>query len=145
LAIVQAGLVGPLSKRFGEHLMIKAAAIVYGISIVALTVSAGAKITLLSIVFMCLIAGASAIITTATTSLMSMRASETERGVVMGVFAAMGTLGRTVGTVLGGLVFQMIAFNAPYYLAAIVMIVLLGLGIIVQRQWKVAGEASSRV
>lgn len=135
LAVVQAALVGPLSKRFGEHLMIKGAAVLYGTGIVALTVSGGANNTLLSVIFMCVVAGSSAVITTATTSLMSMRASETERGMVMGVFAAMGTLGRSIGTMLGGLAFQSLAFNAPYYIAAIVMVMLFGLGVVVRKLW----------
>ncbi len=140
LSIVQGGLVGPLARRFGEQQLVLAGAVMYGLGLLAMTMAADAEITWLVYVLMGLVSAASALVLTGTQSLISKRAGSTERGVVMGVFSSMGTLGRSLGTVLTGAAFTYVYLHASFYLCALLMIVLFVLAASVQRQWSMLAE-----
>lgn len=118
MVAIQAGLVGPLSKRFGELQLLRFAALCYAISLVSLTVAADFKALGFAYLAMACLSGASALVLTCLQSLISMQASETERGMVMGVHSAAGTIGRGIGTMCTGLILTYVYVHASYYLAA---------------------------
>ena len=136
LAIVQGGLVGPLSRRFGEHFLIKAGAIGYGAGLVLMSMAADAQQLWLVYGMMAFVSAASAVVMTGTQSLISQRAANTERGMVMGVFNSVGTLGRSAGTLLTGAVFTYVYIHGPFYVCAILMVVLFILAAVVQKNWR---------
>ncbi len=135
LAVVQGGLVGPLTRRFGEHMLIKAGGLGYGVGLIGMAVAADMQLTWLVYILMAFVSGSSAVVMTGTQSLISQRAGHTERGMVMGVFNSMGTLGRCIGTLLTGAVFTYIYIHGPFYVCAMLMIVLFFLASAVQRNW----------
>ena len=140
LAVVQGSLVGPLTRRFGEHLLIKVGAVGYGGGLLMMTVMADMQQLWLVYVFMGIASAASALVMTSIQSLISQRAASTERGMVMGVYNSMGTLGRSTGTILTGLVFTYIYIHASFYASALLMVLLFIVAASVQRQWRVAAE-----
>ncbi|MGK0498926.1 MAG: MFS family permease [Oceanicoccus sp.] len=135
LVIVQGGLVSPLSKRFGEHNLIKAGAIGYAVGLILMSIAADRGSIWMVYAMMALVSGASALVMTGTQSLISQRAASTERGMVMGVFNSMGTLGRSTGTLLTGAVFTYIYLHGPLYVCALLMVALFWLISKVQRDW----------
>ncbi|WP_101758962.1 MFS transporter [Oceanicoccus sp. KOV_DT_Chl] len=136
LAVVQGSLVGPLTRRFGEHQLIKGGALGYGAGLIGMTLAADIQQVWLVYVFMGVASAASAVVMTGTQSLISQRAGTTERGMVMGVFNSMGTLGRSIGTLLTGAVFTYIYMHASFYVCAILMVVLFILAGSIQQQWR---------
>ena len=55
------------------------------------------------------------------TRLVSSQAAEHERGLVLGVYNSGAWMGRFIGPPCSGLLFQMIAVQAPLYGAAVIM------------------------
>lgn len=135
MIVVQGGLIGPMSKRFGEHVLLKVGAIGLALSLVGLALAGQAGSVNAIYVFMGLTSASSALVMTTTQSLVSMRAGNTERGMVIGVFSSLGTLGRASGTVLTGTLFQVLFINAPLYIAALVMVLVAGVAVSVYRHW----------
>ncbi|WP_339338627.1 MFS transporter [uncultured Oceanicoccus sp.] len=138
VAVMQGGVVGPLARRFGEHLLIKVGALGYGAGLIGIAVAADRQQVWLVYLLMALVSGSSALVMTSTQSLISQRAGHTERGMVMGVFNSMGTLGRGVGTLLTGVVFTYISIHGSFYICALLMIGLFYLATIVHRDWSTA-------
>jgi MFS family permease len=134
VVIVQGGLVGPMTKKFGEHYLLKANATLYIVSVFGITIAADFKNITLAYFFMAFVFAGSAFLNTCTQSLVSKKALTTQRGITMGVFTAVGTLGRTLGTLVTGLLMQVFGVHTPYYMAAFVMIVVLILVFDMQRQ-----------
>ncbi len=67
---------------------------------------------------------------------------------VLGVYNSVSTLGRFIGTMLTGVLFTFIYFNAPLFGAAILMMIVFLFASVVQRGWKdrpdnVAAKAES--
>ena len=134
MVVVQGGLVGPLSKRFGEMQLLRAATVMYALGMIGLTLAADFQLLLLAYGAMACISAATALVMTCLQSLVSMQASETERGMVMGVFSSAGTIGRATGTVLTGLILTYVYVHASYYLAAATALLVLGIATALRRQ-----------
>ena len=66
-------------------------------------------------------AGGGALAVTSMTSLVSRQAAEHERGLVLGVYNSGAWMGRFLGPPCSGLLFQVVAVQAPLYGAAIIM------------------------
>lgn len=115
-AVVQGMLTGPLTRRFGEAAVIRASLIGSAIAFLLLLAArdfAGVMIT------SCLFAISNAMLRPGISSLISTRAT-TGQGVAMGLNNAFMSLGRMVGPVWAGLVFD-VDIRLPYVSGAAVM------------------------
>ena len=116
--LVQGGLIGPIRKRIGEVKMI-----IYGTVIMAfaLCLIPFPKIIYGELPIMALLAFGNSIATPVLTSLVSALSPENERGELIGVFQSVQSLGRIIGPLAGGGLFNYFSPNAPYWAGAIVM------------------------
>ena len=135
VSVVQGGLMGPLSKRFGDHTLLRSSIIVYVLSLIALTGVGTKELVVWVFICMALASAAGSIVITCIRSLMSKTAGNTDRGIVMGVFSSFETVGRAIGTTAVGWMFHSLGTHSPMYIAGISMIVALVLGIAVKAQW----------
>jgi DHA1 family tetracycline resistance protein-like MFS transporter len=109
--LMQAFGMGPLSKRFGEAALVRAGLVLLGIAFTILSVAPHWSFIALAMSF-----GACGmpLFNTCLQSLVSRQASPQERGIVMGAYQSMGSLGRFVGPVIAGAAYGQIALNAPF-------------------------------
>lgn len=135
MVIMQGGLIGPLSRRFGESKLVMVGSVVFGVSMFGMTL-AGTQASFYGV--MAGLVGQSigaALILTSMQSLVSQCTSETNRGMVMGVYSSAGTLGRAIGTALTGVAFANIHIHSSYYIASSSMLVLLLIAMSIRAMW----------
>jgi DHA1 family tetracycline resistance protein-like MFS transporter len=140
MAIIQGAAVGPMARKFGEHRLLKMGAVVYGLSLIATAMAGNSGSYLYVVMAMTLQYVAMAFVITPMQSLASMRASESERGWVMGVFSSVGTIGRFVGPLTTGLLYELVDHNAPFYVGAILCLVVLVVILMIKKQAKKEGD-----
>ncbi|NQZ57512.1 MAG: MFS transporter, partial [Lentisphaeraceae bacterium] len=70
-----------------------------------------------------LMATGSAMVIPCMTSLVSFYAPEHEQGRVLGVFRSIGALGRTIGPILGGILYWKFGYSSPYIASALIIII----------------------
>ncbi|WP_276259486.1 MFS transporter [Haloglomus litoreum] len=138
IAVIQGGLIGPLTDRFGEYRLALAGA---GIQAVALAlvpfslswpvpavgpVEGGA--VALALVSTPLAFG-NALTNVSLNALVSLNAAAEEQGGAFGLTQSAGSLARTVGPALAGLLYVVVAFWSPFVVAGVLFLpVLLLLG-----------------
>jgi DHA1 family tetracycline resistance protein-like MFS transporter len=119
-AVLQAGIVGRLAKRFGERALVRAGLALMGAAFVTAGVVPPLAIFLVT---MGVIAIGSGLITPSLSGLVSVATPPDEQGGILGVYQSLGSLGRAVGPFLGGLVYDMVAPGAPLWMAGAVLLV----------------------
>lgn len=125
LVAIQGGLIGPLTRRFGEMALLRGGACVYAAGLVFMAWSGEqASVLLVTIAMMVQSAGAACVLTSSQ-SLASMAAEHTDRGMVMGIYSSAGTLGRTLGTLVTGSLFAYVYVHSSYLLGACMSLCLL--------------------
>lgn len=120
--IVQGGLVGPLSRRFGERRLVRTGAVLVGAGMATLPLTgdvAGLMASLAGLVVGVCITGPSM------SSLISRRAGAGERGAVLGIAYSSGGLARIVGPAWAGWGFVTFGRDSPYLAGAAVMALML--------------------
>ena len=136
LAAVQGGLIGPLTRAFGEHRLFQVGAIGFALAMLG-TVIAGERGSYYgAMAAMALQSAAAALVLTSMQSLVSQCAGPTERGMLLGVYSSSGTLGRIIGTVTTGVVFAHIHIESPYVITGVIMLVLFLLALSIQSHWR---------
>ena len=122
---MQGGLIGPLTRRFGEARLLTTGLIVLAIG----TAMAHWIFTLppmaLSILFT---AGGFALVNPSINSLISRGADDGQQGLTMGANQAMAALGRVLGPIWGGLLFDEIGITVPYLIGGALLLLTLGFG-----------------
>jgi DHA1 family tetracycline resistance protein-like MFS transporter len=118
LAALQGGLIGRLSSRFGEARLVTAGAATIGIGLLGLAFAGSLAAVL---VVNGLLAIGMGLLNPSVTSLVSRVAGADERGGVMGVTQSASSLARILGPALAGAVFTLWGRDAPYYLGAVMM------------------------
>ena len=113
-ALGQGLLVGPLTKRFGDPLVIKASFLISGISLLSVLLADTFPLMLLTIGLFSL---CSAVLAPAITSLTSKRATLSQ-GITMGLSNSFVSLGRIVGPPIGGFSFDL-HWSLPFVLGAL--------------------------
>lgn len=116
----QAGLTGPLTRRFGERRV--AVGAIVGVT-VGLALFASARSPAMAWVAICVFGFANGLFLPAVSSLMSFEAADDERGAVMGVFNASSSAGRIVGPALSGPIYFKFGPAAPFVLSALLTVV----------------------
>ncbi len=119
-AVGQAGLVGPLVKRFGEKRLSLMAA---GGVAVGLLLFATAQNDAMVWVAICVFGLANGLFLPVITSLVSFEADARSRGAVMGMFNASSSAGRIVGPALSGPVYFKLGPAAPFLISAVLAII----------------------
>ncbi len=141
LVIVQGGLIGPLTRKFGEHRLLQVGAVIYGGSLLLMSFM-GLEGSLIGvIVAMASISIGGALVMTSSQSLISQCAIRSEHGAVMGVYNSVGTMGRFIGTAAAGLVFSVLGNQSNYYLGAGLMVLMLLMAFSITKNWYRRPEA----
>lgn len=118
-AVGQAGLVGPLAKRFGEKRLSLGA--IAGVT-AGLLLFATAQNDAMVWAAICVFGLANGLFLPAITSLVSFEADPRERGAVMGMFNASSSAGRIVGPALSGPVYFKLGPAAPFVISAVLAV-----------------------
>lgn len=118
-AVGQAGLTGPLTRRFGERRL--AVASIIGIT-VGLLLFATAGSPAMAWVAICIFGFANGLFLPAVSSLVSFEAAADERGAVMGLYNASSSAGRIIGPALSGPVYFKFGPAAPFVLSAVLTV-----------------------
>ena len=118
-AVGQAGLTGPLTRRFGERHL--AVASIIGIT-VGLLLFATAVSPAMAWVAICIFGFANGLFLPAVSSLVSFEAAADERGAVMGLYNASSSAGRIIGPALSGPVYFKFGPAAPFVLSAVLTV-----------------------
>lgn len=118
-AFAQAGLTGPLTRRFGERRV--AVGSMVGVT-AALLMFATAASPAMAWAAICLFGFANGLFLPAVSSLISFEAAADERGAIMGLFNASSSAGRIVGPALSGPLYFKFGAAAPFLLSALLTI-----------------------
>lgn len=115
-AVGQAGLIGPLSKRFGEKrvAIVSAGGVAAGLLLFAVAQNDAMVWAAISLFGL-----ANGLFLPAITSLVSFEADPRSRGTVMGMFNASSSAGRIVGPAISGPIYFKLGPAAPFVLSAL--------------------------
>ena len=119
-AVGQAGLVGPLARRFGEKRLAIMSIIGVTLGLVLFAVAWHPGVVWAAMIVFGL---ASGLFTPAVTSLMSFEADPRSRGAVMGIFNASSSAGRIVGPAVSGPVYFSFGPAAPFIASAVLTVI----------------------
>lgn len=119
-AIVQGGLVGKLSKVFGEKKLLLYGSLLMAFGLATLPF-APTDMFFFQFISLGLISLANGCLTPSINSLISQAANPGEQGQALGTNQSLGSLARVVGPVLGGFLFNL-HYTLPYLLGGVLMI-----------------------
>ena len=125
-AIIQGGLIGRLTQRFGENGLIIQGAISLSIGILLIPFSSN---ILILIIAMSIAGYGFSVISPALNSLISFKSGEEEMGEIMGVTRSISTMARFIGPAWAGFLFGAIGINWPYFGGSLIMLIVLVLSI----------------
>jgi DHA1 family multidrug resistance protein-like MFS transporter len=117
--IVQGGLTGPLTKRWGESRIIQGALLISAIGFLLMLGAYNYVTLLITIIFF--IVG-NTLLRPTTSALISKRSNEKEQGAMLGLHNSFMSLGRIVGPLWAGTAFDL-NMSLPYISGAIIMAV----------------------
>lgn len=120
LAALQGGLIGRLAKRFGEARLVIAGSVIIAVGLFAVALSHSLVEVLVATGLLAIGMG---LLSPSVSSLVSREAGTSERGGIMGVSQSASSLARILGPALAGAVFTAWGRDAPYYLGALVMLI----------------------
>jgi DHA1 family tetracycline resistance protein-like MFS transporter len=119
LILIQGGLIGRLSKKYGEARLLFAGTLLLGLGMAGMAVSGGPALGILA----CgVLAVGQGLASPATGSLVSRTAGSDEQGSILGVNQSMGAAARFFGPAAAGLAFEGYGAGGPYWLGAGVML-----------------------
>ena len=140
VVVVQGGLIGPLTRRFGEQPLLVVGLVLQAIGLVAVPY-AGNMAGLLGA---CVpLAFGSGLSTPALSSLLSRTAREDDQGGTLGIGQSAAALGRIAGPISATSAYQNLWFAAPYLGGAAVMLVTAAVGSTLRRPRAEAEPASA--
>jgi DHA1 family tetracycline resistance protein-like MFS transporter len=138
-ATTQWFLVGRLTRRFGEHRLIRAGAVLIGVGVFILPFMSG-PIGLCT-AFGFIVLGVS-INNPSLNSLISQYAAPGERGSLLGVSSSCSALARITGPAWGGFAFGAFGRDWPFFSSAVVMILMFALALRLKPRRDLPGQAS---
>jgi len=118
-AVVQGGLIGPMSRRVGTHRMVLQGTAILGLAFLCLPFAG--TLGVLLVVTAGLAFGFS-LVSPALNSLISLEADAANQGSVLGLARSASILARVVGPALAGVLFAAFGRNAPYFASAALML-----------------------
>ncbi|MEA2755247.1 MAG: transporter, family, tetracycline resistance protein, partial [Aliidongia sp.] len=120
LVLVQGGLIGRITKRFGEARALFAGTIGIGIGLALLAAATG---PVMGIVASCWLALGMGLASPSTSAMISQEASASEQGGILGVNQSIGSFARIAGPFVAGQAFELGGPSAPYMVGAAVMVI----------------------
>jgi multidrug resistance protein len=117
-ALMQAGLVGWLARRFGERALVLAGFVLMGMGMVFAGTSPAFG---LMIVAMGAVSVGNGLASPSLAGLASISSSPEEQGSILGTYQSLGSLARSAGPFLGGLAFDRWGAGSPLWLGGIVV------------------------
>jgi DHA1 family tetracycline resistance protein-like MFS transporter len=136
LSIVQGGLIGPLTRAFGEHRLFQIGAIGFSLAMVGTVIAGEYGSYYGAMAALAFQSGAAALVLTSMQSLVSQCAGPTERGMLLGVYSSAGTLGRVLGTLVTGVIFARVHIESPYVLTVFLMLCVFVIARSVESHWR---------
>lgn len=118
--IIQMGLISKLVKRFGEVKVLILGCVISAVGFVFIIFAAEARTLIGLVVAAAIYYAGNSLITPTASTLVSIQ-HEGRQGESMGYFSSFGSLGRMVGPVIGGALYDFTAFG-PYILGIIMLI-----------------------
>lgn len=119
---VQGGLIGVLRRRLGEPHLIRVGIVLMSLSMAAFPLLAHTGVFSAVLIAAGGLAFGSGLYNPSSSSLISLEVGAAEQGVVLGANQSMGALGRIVGPLLGGLLYQTRP-EWPFFCAAALLVV----------------------
>lgn len=116
-AIGQAGLIGPLTKRFGEKPVAMFAVIGASAALMLFAIATNDAVVWVALV---LYGIANGLFLPSISSLVSFEADADSRGAVMGLFNSSSSLGRIIGPGLAGPIYFNVGQSAPFWASAVI-------------------------
>lgn len=114
-AVLQADLIGGLTRHFGEERLLSAGLVLIGAGLLLLALARGLGLFVPSVSALALGIGLGQ---PSLSSLISRRAGREEQGEVLGVSEAAGRLSRVLGPAAAGMFFAVFGRNAAFYWGA---------------------------
>jgi predicted MFS family arabinose efflux permease len=124
IVVVQGGLIGPLTRRFGERTLLVAGLAAMAIGFTALPFAPGLVGLLAATVPL---AAGNALANPSMSSLLSRSARAEDQGGTLGIGQSASALGRVLGPVTATFVFDAVWFAGPYVGGAVIMIAMAAL------------------
>jgi len=135
IAIIQGGLIGPLTDRFGEHRLALSGAAIQAVTLALVPFSlswsfvpaigpvesGGVALALVSTP----LAFGNALTNVSLNALVSLNASDDEQGGAFGLTQSAGSLARTFGPALAGLLYVAVSYWSPFVVAGAVFVPIL--------------------
>ena len=130
-AVVQGGLIGRLTRRFGENRLLTAGLATEAVGFVMLDVAPHVTVSPVgALALACvLIAAGSGLVTPSVSSYVSRSAGQEVQGLTLGTMQSLSALARVLGPAVGGVLYQTISPPAPYLAGALGMIAAAGLSL----------------
>jgi len=117
-AVMQAGIVGALVRRFGERAMVLGGFLILGAGMIFAGTSPAYALLLVALGA---IAAGNGMAAPSLAGLISVSSSAEEQGGILGVYQSLGSLARATGPFLGGLAFDHLGPGSPLWLGGIVV------------------------
>jgi DHA1 family tetracycline resistance protein-like MFS transporter len=119
-AIVQGVLIGRLARRFGEHRLVVTGTVLVGCTLVLIPIVADIRIYGLLLALGPILALGSGVLNPSIPSLLSQATESDAFGGILGLGQSLSALGRVVGPMFAGLLFEF-SHEVPFYLGAALM------------------------
>ncbi len=117
-AIMQAGVVGALAKRFGERALVIAG---FATMTVSMCLTGLTPAFALLVVSMGILAVGNGMTAPSLAGLVSLASTADEQGGILGVYQSLGSLARAAGPFVGGMAFDSLGHATPYWIAGFLM------------------------
>ena len=140
-AVMQGGLIGRLSKRYGEERLLLGGLVSIGFGLLVMPFARDLPLLILAMTALALGMGA---MQPSLNSLISRRAGTEEQGEVMGVAQSVGSLSRVIGPIVAGALFTEFGRSSPFLWGAALIAVALAVGMRVPRAAAVAQAEPGR-
>ena len=122
MTIVQGGLIGPLARRFGEDRLVRAGTVLLVAGLIGVPLAGEIGLFGLEFPVMVLLALGSGMTTPSLTSLLSRSADADHQGSVLGMGQSLSSLGRVLGPMTAGTLFEL-GIRLPFLIGAALMAV----------------------
>jgi MFS family permease len=122
--IMQGAMIGPLTRRFGEQAVAMAAGLFFAAGLTGMALAEAPWQVWVAIVPFGISTG---LFNPSVSSMVSMTASPTERGAIMGRYQSASAVGRVIGPVICGPLYSFVDMDAPFLLGAALMLPVVGL------------------
>jgi len=124
VVMMQGGLIGPLTRRFGEQRVAISAGVFFAIGLACMGLATISWMLWVSLVPFAIGVG---LFNPTVSSMVSKTVSANERGAIMGRYQSASALGRVIGPLLCGPLYTFVSMSAPFILGAVIMLPVLWL------------------